>query len=184
MKIVRQLKQQAGLKWLKRGPEPVRLRTACNFNTAVKVGILYLDDDERFFNRVKSFSKELKEKFGIKNVRALGFVNLPQKALPIWQAQKLDFGYFTLDDLNWHLKPIERVSPFKQEEFDILLDLSDGNTVPLLYIFKESKAHLKVGRKNTYGEPYADLILMLKENHSWEDYLKQITTYLGNTTIQ
>jgi len=169
---------------LKKISEPVRIKHAFNFNTAKSIGILYQDDDERLYNKIRAFAKELKEKHEVKNIRALGYVPVKEKMLPIWQSQKLEFGYFTQDDLNWHRRPISRVTAFRNEEFDMLIDLSDGNVLPLLYLFKESKAKMKVCRDNTENGKAGDFLLMLPTPFQFDKYLQHIKSYLGNPALQ
>lgn len=184
MKIVQQVKQKAGFQMLKKISEPVRIKHAFNFDTAKSIGILYQDDDERLYNKIRAFAKELKEKHEVKNIRALGYVPFKEKMLPIWQSQKLEFGYFTQDDLNWHRRPISRVTAFRNEEFDMLIDLSDGNVLPLLYLFKESKAKMKIGLQASGSEKFADFMLILKAPVVFENYLQQLKIYLGNSALK
>jgi hypothetical protein len=184
MKIVQQVKQKAGLQMLKKISEPVRIKQAFNFDNAVSIGILYQDDDERLYNKIRAFAKELKEKHNVKNIRALGYISVKEKMLPIWQSQKLEFGYFTQDDLNWHRRPVTRVTAFRNEDFDILIDLSDGNSLPLLYLFKESKAKMKVSVQSSDAEKYADFMLIMKAPFNFEQYLQQLKLYLGNTALR
>ncbi len=184
MKIVEQVKQKAGLQMLRKQPEPSRVKQAFHFDNATSIGVLYLDDDERYFNKVRAFCKELKDKPNIKSIKALGFVNAREKMLPIWQSQKLEFGYFTLDDLNWHLRPINRVTAFRNEDFDILIDLTGGNNIPCLYIFKESKAKMKVGLQSSKAEASADFMLIMKSPPTLEEMVSQLKKYLGNSALK
>jgi hypothetical protein len=96
----------------------------------------------------------------------------------------LEFGYFTQDDLNWHLRPINRVTAFRNEDFDILIDLTGGNNVPTLYIFKESKSKMKVSLQSTKAEPYADFMLIMKNAPTLEELIIQLKKYLGNSALK
>ena len=169
---------------LKKISEPVRIKQAFNFDNAVSIGILYQDDDERLYNKIRAFAKELKEKHNVKNIRALGYVPVKEKMLPIWQSQKLEFGYFTQDDLNWHRRPVTRVTAFRNEDFDILIDLSEGNVLPILYLFKESKAKMKVSVQSSQAEKFSDFMLIMKPPFNFEQYLQQLKLYLGNTALR
>jgi hypothetical protein len=184
MKIVEKVKTKAAAQMLNKMPEPSRVRQAFHFGSAKSIGILYQDDDERYFNKVRNFAKEIKDHFNVKTIRAIGYVPLKEKMLPIWQSQKLEFGYFTSDDLNWHLKPIQRTTAFKNEEFDILIDLSDGDVLPLAFLFKESKAKMKVCIQDSISGKSGDFLLMMAPPLNFEKYIQQIKSYLGNPALK
>ena len=184
MKMVRRIKQAAGARFLRQEAEPQRERKGSNFNSAQRIGILYLDQDEPYFNKVRNYAKYLKDEFDIKSVIALGFVDEVNKKLPIWQLQKLELNYFTREDLNWHYKPILNVQKFVSEDFDMLIDLSGGNCVPLNYVLKESKAKMKVGLKGSKCERYCDFLLNMGEQPSTDKFIEQLNLYLSNPKIK
>jgi hypothetical protein len=184
MNLLRQIKHVAGVRLLHSEQEPIRSRQGFNFHSAERVGLLYYDSDEPQFNQVRAYAKRLKDDFGVKQVKALGFVDEQAKRLPVWQAQKLEFEYFTRDDLNWHLRPVNNVQPFTDEEFDILIDLTDGNNVSLGFIIKLSKARMKVGRKGSRTERYCDFILNVGETTRLADFISQLNNYLSNPKIR
>jgi hypothetical protein len=184
MKMIRRIKQSFGSRMLRSEAEPARQRMGFNFNSAERIGILYSDVDEPHFNKVRSYAKFLKDEFGIKSVRALGFIDEINKRLPVWQSQKLEFEYFTRDDINWHFKPVQNVETFIQDDFDILIDLSSGNDVPLNFVLKESKAHMKVGRKGSKAERYCDFIMNMGDDTGMEKFIVQLNTYLSNPKIK
>lgn len=184
MNLMRRIKHMAGRRLLRNEQEPQRSRQGFNFHSAERVGLLYLDTDEPNFNLIRAYAKRLKEDFGVKQVKALGFVDDQAKRLPVWQAQKLEFEYFTRDDLNWHLRPINNVHPFIEEDFDILIDLTDGQNVSLGFIMKMSKARMKVGRKGSRTERYCDFILNVGETTRLSDFISQLNNYLSNPKIR
>lgn len=184
MKAVRNIKEALGRRALRSEQEPTRIRRGGNFNSAQHIGLLYIDSDEPHFNLVRSYAKLLKEKYGVKNVSALGFVNENAKRIPVWQAQKLEFTFFSKDDLNWHLKPIQNIEKFTKEEFDILIDLSGGNSLPLNFILKQSRAMMKVGLRGTRGEKYYDFLLNMGGNSSTDKFIEQLNLYLSNPKIK
>lgn len=184
MNLIRRIKHAAGGRLLRNEAEPSRRRQGFNFHSAERVGLLYKDQDEPHFNKVRAYAKLLKDEFGIKSVRAIGFVDEINKRLPVWQAQKLEFEYFTREDLNWHFRPVQKVQSFLEEEFDILIDLSDGNDVPLNFILKMSTAKMKVGRKGSRAERYCDFILNVVDTASMQDFISQLNNYLSNPKIR
>ncbi|MFM2315781.1 MAG: hypothetical protein RLZZ155_113 [Bacteroidota bacterium] len=184
MKFVEKIKLSAGRRALGKLVEPRRQRAGSNFHDAQSVGILYVDSDERYFNKIKAFAKYLKDKFGVRHIKCVGFVNEPSKNLPIWQSQKLEFEYFTKDDLNWYLRPVQNVSKFIKEDFDILIDLTNGDHIPLNFIFKESKAKMKVGLRDSLAARQCDLMIDLGENPTIDKYLQNLDVYLSNPQIK
>ena len=184
MKLVRRIKQAAGGRFLRNEAEPQRERRGSNFNSARRIGLLYLDSDEPHFIKVRNYSKFLKDEFDIKSVICLGYVDEVKKKLPVWQLQKLELNYFSREDLNWHYKPIQNVATFLQEDFDILIDLSGGNVVPLNYVMKESKARMKVGLKGSRCDRYCDFLLNMGDAPSADKFIEQLNLYLSNPKIK
>jgi hypothetical protein len=184
MKFFEKIKLSAGRRALGKLPDAKRIRSGSNFHDAQSIGILYIDNDERYFNKIKAFAKYLKDKFGVRHIRCVGFVNDSAKNLSIWQSQKLEFEYFTKDDLNWYLRPVQNVSKFIKEDFDILIDLTNGDQIPLNFIFKESKAKMKVGLKDSLAARQCDLMIDLGDNPTIDKYLQNLDVYLSNPQIK
>lgn len=184
MKLVRDIKSAVGRRMLSGESEPERETRGSNFNTAEKVGLIYLDEDENSYKKVKNFLRELKEQFPVKSVKALGFIDNVSKHVPVYQSHKLELEYFTRDELNWYLKPIRNISTFVQDDFDILIDLSGGNVLPLNYIMKLSKARMKIAPKNTGSAAYCDLVIDMGHETSLEKFLEQLRNYLSNSKIK
>ncbi len=184
MKFIQSIKERLGIRFLHREPEPNRERRGYNFNSATRIGVLYLDSDESFYNQIRFYARQLKERFDVKSVICLGYVNEGKKKFPSYQVQKLELNYFAKEDLNWHLKPLQNVESFLREDFDILLDLSGGNSVPLNYVLKESKARMKVGLRGTKGERYYDFLLNMGTNATTEQMMEQLNMYLSNPKIK
>ena len=184
MKFVEKIKLSAGRRALGKMPDVSRMRSGSNFHDAQSVGIIYVDSEERYFNKIKAFAKYLKDKFGVRHVKCIGFVNDTNKNLPIWQSQKLEFEYFTKDDLNCYLRPVQNVSKFIKEDFDILIDLTNGDHIRLNFIFKESKAKMKVGLRDSLAARQCDLMIDLGDNPTIDKYLQNLDLYLSNPQIK
>jgi hypothetical protein len=148
------------------------------------VAFLYLDSDEDFFKTLKKYAKYLKENFNIKSVMIMGFVDQPDKKLPIWQQHKLESDFFSRSNLNWHLKPVTGVKKFLEEDFDILIDFSGGNVLPLNYLLKESKAKMKVGALGSRAARNCDFILNMGNQYGADKYIVQLNAYLSNPKIK
>ena len=70
------------------------------FERAKSIGILYDSTNEKHFELVKKYVKEIRETHH-KDVLALGYYD--QKELPAMRFSKLGLDFFTKKDLNWHL---------------------------------------------------------------------------------
>jgi hypothetical protein len=184
MTLIKRLKTGAGRRFLRNENEPARIRQGFNFHSAERIGLIYTDIDERHYNKVRSFARFLKEEFNVKSVRALGFIDENSKRLPVWQAQKLEFEYFTKDDLNWHFKPVQNVELFISDDFDILIDLSGGQIIPLNFILKLSKAKMKIGWKGSRVDRYCDFILNMGDQQEMDPFVEQLKRYLSNPKIR
>jgi hypothetical protein len=181
---MQRLKKTLGVRLFHQEAEPLRLRKGCNFHSAERVAFIYLDSDEEFFKSLKKYAKYLKENFNIKSVMMMGFVDQPDKKIPVWQQHKLESEFFSRSNLNWHLKPVSGIKIFIEDDFDILIDFSGGNTLPLNYIFKESKAKMKVGALGSRAARNCDFILNMGNQFGVDKYIVQLNAYLSNPKIK
>jgi hypothetical protein len=82
------------------------------------------------------------------------------------------------------LRPVQNVSNFTKQDFDILIDLTQGEHIPINFIFKESKAKMKVGLSDSLTSVQSDLLLNLGDNPTIEQYLQNLDVYLSNPQIK
>lgn len=184
MKFTESLKSSFGRRKLSKEIEPVRIRKGFNFHSAQSVVLIYVDSDESYFKRLKKYAAYLKANFNIKKVNLLGYVDHPEKYIPIWQQRALEIDFFCKSDLNWHLRPVKQVKKFLEEEYDILIDFSEGECVPLNFLLKESKAHMKVGLKGSTAEKFCDFIIDLGDDVDTARFVEQLNLYLSNPQIK
>jgi hypothetical protein len=184
MKLSRKIKEAFGIRLLHNEMEPVRLRKGFNFNSAESVGIIYKDIDEAFYKNLHEYANFLKSNFNISSVMLLAFVDEPVKKLPAWQTHKLESEFFSRPELNWHQRPINGISTFIERDFDILIDFSGGNVLPLNFVLKESRAKMKVGMRGTRAERYCDFILNMGNQFGMENFVEQLNSYLSNPKIK
>ncbi|MFN0030626.1 MAG: DUF6913 domain-containing protein [Flavobacteriales bacterium] len=184
MKFLQFIKRAFGGRILRKEMEPVRLRGGANFRSAKAVGIVYTDVDRETYDQLHEYGQHLKAKYDIKAVHTLAFVNSKEKKLPDYQRQLVHAEYFTRSDLNWHMRPVNNVSNFLQQPFDILIDFSGGNVVPLNFIMKESLAKMKVGLRGTKTERYCDFIIDMGDQFGMDKFIEQLDLYLSNSRIK
>jgi hypothetical protein len=147
------------------------------FEEAKSIGILYDSTEEKDFDLVRKYVKEIRETHH-KEVLALGYFD--RKELPPMRFSKLGLDFFTQSDLNWLFKPVANVvRNFMNREFDILIDLHTGDNIPFRYIVAGSKARFKIGQ---YDKSYAylyDFMLSGSERLSFPQYIEQVKHYLN-----
>ena len=152
-----------------------RKKITTNLNKAKYIGILYIVEDEKQYQKICDFIKSLQDER--KEVKAIGFVN--NKVIPHFCYPKIAYDYFTLKDLNWFMKPSNTfVNDFINKEFDMLIDLSIDKCFSLQYIAGISKAKFKVGRYGINPLNFYDLMIQVENNIKLEDYIKHIRHYL------
>lgn len=149
-----------------------------NLDEAKSLGIIFSAQTEKDFRLATEYLKIIKEEFGIMQVRAFGYY--PHKDELPFLKRTVQVDYFTKKDLNWYLKPEGKyVQDFVKEKFDVLIDLSENDLLPLQYILCMSKSRFKVGRYSEQNLPFYDMMIDVK-NKSLAYYIEQLTIYLTN----
>src|SRR5688572_3619106 len=98
-----------------------RQQKVVSFTEARSIGIIYDSTNERNYDIIKRYVKELRDIYK-KDVLALGYYD--KKELPNDRFAKLGLDFFTRRALNWHYKPIAPiVKNFIAKDFDIFIDL-------------------------------------------------------------
>jgi hypothetical protein len=156
--------------------EAGRERRIVNLRDARRVGVLYILDDIPDYDTVCEFVSMLQHQH--KEVKALGFVknkNLVSRFLP-----KLSYDFFSRKDVNWFHIPVHpKVKDFIQQPFDILVDLSLKEVLPLKYIAGHSVAHCRVGRFTEENACCYDLMINAGPGMTVKEFIKQIVHYLS-----
>ncbi len=142
-----------------------------NFETAKKIGLLYPVNDAKTDKIVKNYAEELTN-FDIKT---LGFVFNPEQIGNPYLGQS-NSHYFTEKHFSKLGKIKETcISDFINNEFDILINLSQENNFFIDYVFGLSKAHFKVsGIENC---KYSDFNIDKSKN--LDDFISQVNKYLN-----
>lgn len=148
-----------------------------NLDEALSVGILYPVDRPETYHLVKKYVKHLKEQEGIRKIMALGYVDV--KELPADYNSKLEFDFFCKKDLNRLYRPQGNIiKNFIEEDYDILIELTNDTILPLRYILISSRAKFKVGFYNEENEPYFDMMINTGKSFNIVDFIDQINHYL------
>lgn len=177
MRLLDRIKEWLGRRTLLREAQPDRRPVAKNLAQSVKVGLIYLVADEAAHGQVRNYVKKIKEEVGITKIMALGYFD--QKELPFYLHAKLNFDAFCLKDLNWYRIPHGNVvQNFIAEEYDVLIDLTVHDLLPLQYILAKSKARFKVGRLSEANAHFLDMMIDTAGADSLPQLIANLDRYL------
>ena len=178
MSFINDLKQKAGRYFLRKKKGGQRIVETKNFELSSSIGLLFNSNSESDFILVKQYRKHLQAEYGIKKVEALGWIN--DKEFPDYAVSQRGFTFLNASMTNWHMLPEgEDFDSFVKKPFDILIDLTFTEVVPLRFALTQSKANMKVGRYHDADYSLYDLTLNLPENSLLDEYLKQMDKYLN-----
>ena len=145
-----------------------------NFQTAKKIGIIWAADGTCSTEQIMKLRKKL-ESIGL-SVSVLAFCPLEETAELLIR----NFEFFTPKETGFFRLPKPgSIRSFLDKEYDILLDLSIIEQIPVQYIVALSKATMKVGwSKSKYN--YYDLMIDISKKPECGFLIKQIKLYLDN----
>ena len=153
-----------------------RVKKHVDFKEAVSVGILFLLEDEPKFKQLDMLVKNLTKQG--KDVKMLGLFN--DKVLPNFFIQKLKIDIFTKKDVNFLGRPSgDVIKEFIEKPFDILLDFTETEILPMDYILGMSKAGFKAGRYREDMVKVMDLMIQKPENMDFDTFIKTTIDYIS-----
>lgn len=153
-----------------------RNKKITNLSESKSIGILYDASEKESAAVVREFVKKLRDSKRV--VKALGYVNstIPDDS----RVAKLEFDYFTKADVNWYFLPNSGVlRNFCNEPYEILIDLTNQQVIPLLYAVAWSKSQCKVGRLSEKYASYYDIMIDCKNEQSITELIQQTMHYLS-----
>jgi hypothetical protein len=155
---------------IKRNLKPINLQSART------VALLYYLPDEATYKTMELILSKLND-LNLK-VRVVAYTN--QKFNPHYFIPKISQDVLTAKDVNWRLQPQKPfVKEFIETEYDILIDLSLEDHLPLLYCAALSKAGLKVGRFQEDHELFYDLMIHAGPEETIDSFATQVIHYLS-----
>lgn len=178
MKWLNDIKSWFGRKALVKHVDRNHVVKPLNIHDCRSVGIVYYIDGEDSHKKVKNFVDKLRKEIGVRDVMALGYV--PARDVPQYLMTKLNFDQICQKDLNWMLKPSgNKVVNFITENYDVLIDLSIEDHLPLQHLVSNSKAKFKVGRYGKTNEKLFDMMIDMAGVQSLSQYIQQVDHYLN-----
>lgn len=176
MSIIDTLRNYIGNFYFRREvTKSARFRKLHNLKDAKKIGILYPLDDVPDYDIVSQLVAQFQQEH--KEVKALGYVKnkqLVERFLP-----KLAFDFFSRKEISFFLRPLDaKVKDFIEKEFDILIDLSLTDNLPLKFISGLSAAHCRIGRFAEQNAVCYDLMIQVDPGISLKEFINHILHYL------
>lgn len=146
------------------------------FDDAARIGILYDATDERDYEIVRSYVKQIRSVYK-KDVLAMGYVD--KKQLPSGQFAQYGLDFFTRKDLDFRMIPTDPiVQNFIRESFDILINLNNGKSFPLRYIAALSRAKFRIGRYDKRNVACYEMMLHLPPDTGIKTVIEETERYL------
>lgn len=153
-----------------------RDRKQLNLSSASTVALLYYLPDEATYKFAESLCARLSEM----NLKVRVVCYSTQKFAPHYFIPKISQDIIIAKDVNWKFQPVKPFIPeFLETPFDLLIDLSLNEHLPLLYCAALSKAALKVGRYDTEHQSFYDLMIHTSSGETIESFAEQILHYLS-----
>ena len=153
-----------------------RQQKQTNLQTARTVALLYYLPDEATYHIAETILSKL-TKMNLK-VRVVCYTDL--KIIPHYFVPKITQDIITAKDVNLLYQPQKPfVKEFINTDFDLLIDLSLNNYLPLLYCSALSNAGLKVGRFQEDHELFYDLMIQAGQDETLDSFAAQVIHYLS-----
>jgi hypothetical protein len=147
-----------------------------NLNNARTLALLYYLPDETTYKLVET----ILTKFSDMNLKVSVVCYTDLKVFPHYFIPKISQDIIISKNVNWRFQPKNAfVKEFINTEFDILIDLSLAEYLPLLYCSALSKAGLKVGRYQEDYQVFYDLLIHAGPDETIDSFATQVIHYLS-----
>lgn len=177
MKILDNFRKKSALKYLfAHANEKKRSSKQFNLTNATSIAVIYYLPDEDTYKKAEMIIAQLLAM----NIKTRVVAFSPLKFDPHYFIPKITQDIINSKDLNFRFQPDKPfVNEFINTEFDILIDLSLTEHLPLLYLAAMSKAGLKIGRFEEKHKDIYDLMIHQTEDETIDTFAQQIFHYLN-----
>lgn len=159
----------------------IRDRKPHSLESARYIAILYHIADEDSYKKIEDLVKLLNER----NIKVKVACYTDQKITPHYFIPRLMQDILTARDLNWYKFPVKPfVRDFLSEEFDILIDFSLTEFIPLLYLSANAKAGIKIGKFDESHQDYYDLMIDIPGDATLEYFISQVMYYFNKINTE
>lgn len=165
MSILTQYREKLHFKEVEQGIQ--QKKSTGNFTGLAKVGILMDATEEETRKEALTFVEQLKKEAG--DIHVLGYVDRKEVKT------ELPFDSFCKKDLDWLWRPKDALTnEFKEQKYDLLINLCQTDCFPLEYLAVSTSANYKIGALTNYPNNY-DLML---DSKNLAKYLEQVNFFL------
>lgn len=177
MKIIQNIREKFAKSFLlKQLHEKNRQQRPVSIKNARTAALLYYLPDEAIYKKVELIISRLTE-LNLK-IKVVCYTDL--KTIPYYFVPKISQDILTIKDINWRFQPQKPfVKEFINTEYDILIDLSLDDYLPLLYCAALSNAGLKVGRYKEEHQLLYDLMIHAAPDETIDSFAEQVIHYLS-----
>lgn len=151
-----------------------QMHESVDFVKAKTIGLLFDGTELSDRETIVKYAQQLKKQG--KNTKLLAFIDGDQ------QNGDFVFPHFTYKNLDWALRPnTQAATDFQKQSFDILINLSPKNSLPLEYISAFSKAKFRVGPLTDKTFCY-ELMIDTAKNDDLKGFIQQLSFFLNKIT--
>jgi hypothetical protein len=171
MQLIEQIRARFHHSFLEKELPAHQLKRASMYlDNASSIGILFDGTEPAERETVLDYAEQLKKQG--KKVKVLAFFNNKLKG------DSFSFPAFNRLQTDWALRPNSREAlEFKEQSFDLLLNLTKSTVLPLDYLAAHSKARFRVGPFTPKTYCY-DLMIDHAGKSDLKTYLQQVVFYL------
>jgi len=177
LKIIQNIREKFAKSYiLKQLQVSERKQKPVSIESARTLALLYYLADEETYKKVELILGRLTE-LNLK-IRVVCYTDL--KRIPYYFIPKISQDIITIKDINWRFQPQKPfVKEFINTEYDILIDLSLSENLPLLYCAALSCAGIKAGRYQEDRQLLFDLMIHTGPDETIDSFAEQVIHYLS-----
>lgn len=176
------MREKAARSGLAKAKTKPRQKRGIRLDEARSIGILGTAEQAEDLGKLRAFARRLRESFGTREVQLFVFVPEKSKERPDWLAEDADTEVIFQDEVQWNFSP-KVISAAAERRYDVLIDGTDGECLPLCWLLAHSPSAMKVSRHETTASTVADLTLDVSRTMDFKAYTQQLENYLTQLTF-
>ncbi|MDD2632171.1 MAG: hypothetical protein PHH42_06850 [Bacteroidales bacterium] len=140
------------------------------------IGLIFVLDDEEKYSSVLRLKKQLEAEG--KRVKVIAYV--PTREVPDYYMVQLQMDIFSKKAVNLLGVPTnEFARDFVKQQFDLLIDLSLTEHLPLYYVAGFGNATLRAGKYRPHLLSIYDFMIKAHDQMSFDDFISAMMKYLA-----